>query len=164
MTFQVMNVTATGAPETVVKAPAGEAADRPDLRFVLISTVGVIVSVWLAYLVWDNGSKKLFIPRSDYATLAGVVLLAAAIERFLEPLSYYLLPADKDKKAADEKIGGQDVEAPHRGHLHPPHRGPRRQGGEAPRLTLTRRSAVRHTGILLSVSREDCCPPHRTSC
>lgn len=101
--FEVMNLSTTGQAEVIAKAPEGATDDRPDLRFVVISIAAVVVSVWLAYLVWDHGSKKLFVPRSDYATLAGVVLLAAAIERLLEPLSSYLLPADADKKDANEK-------------------------------------------------------------
>src|SRR4051794_2134989 len=44
---------------------------------------GVSIGVWLAYLVWEHNSKRLFVPRSDYTTVGGVILLATGTRRIL---------------------------------------------------------------------------------
>jgi hypothetical protein len=75
---------------------------RPHLRVVIGSLVLVVAVAGISWLLWKGVEPADFAPRSDYTALAGVVLLATAIERFLEPISRYLMPADEHEQQADE--------------------------------------------------------------
>lgn len=111
--FTVLNADATmplpiGAPPgSVAMAPvAGTTPHNLDRRpsglvvaaSVLAIAVTAVVSWWLWDVVFEPSD---FEPRSDYTALAGVIFLAAAIERLLEPVSRYLVPAEDEEKAAD---------------------------------------------------------------
>jgi MFS family permease len=104
--YSVVNTAVLPSDETIKCPVAGttsRAVDRrPSLVVVVVSFAIVAVVASIAWLLWKVIDPSDFVPRSDYTALAGVVLLATGIERLLEPLSRYLLPADDMEKDADE--------------------------------------------------------------
>jgi hypothetical protein len=106
----VVNQDQSGSAGVVAAAPTEPSPGVPSVGFVAVCMGAVAIAVWLAYLVWDHGSGRVFVPRSDYTALAGVVLLSTAVERLLEPVSYFLLPADPHQKSAnDTKAAATDA-------------------------------------------------------
>jgi hypothetical protein len=111
--FTVLNADATktssaGAPAgtVVVAAMAGTTPDnvnrRPNLVVVGASIAGIAIAAAISWWLWDVVVEPSdFVPRSDYTALAGVIFIATAIERLLEPVSRYLVPAEEQERKAD---------------------------------------------------------------
>lgn len=92
-TVTVPNVTGTGDAAQTAPVSASAAAERPSpaVAILSISTVAVaIVLMSLAHRYWIKPTPVLKIA-SSYVPYAGVVAAAAALERFLEPLSNLLM-------------------------------------------------------------------------
>jgi hypothetical protein len=74
-------------------------ADPPSWPWILaafgILAVGTIVS----YVVWRSVKPADFMPSSNYAVYAGLLVMALALERVLEPFSGLFIPSVKAKKA-----------------------------------------------------------------
>jgi hypothetical protein len=108
-TVRIKNLTtvagAAGVVETeVMGTPPSTAPDTRPGGWHLVGAAGVIVgAIVVAYLLWRGLDRPLFNPAAGYVPLVGVVLLAQAIERLLEPVSEYLVPKLKQETDAATK-------------------------------------------------------------
>jgi cytochrome b subunit of formate dehydrogenase len=78
---------------------------KPNLTFWLVVSSMLFVAVvailmWLAYHDWITPMPKPIQFTAGYVPYAGVVAVTAALERFLEPLTYVLLPDSQIKQVA----------------------------------------------------------------
>ena len=92
-TVTVPNVTGYGDAGQATPVSASAAAERPSARVAigsLSAVVAAIVLMSIAHRYWIKPTPSLKIARS-YVPYAGVVAAAAALERFLEPLSNLLM-------------------------------------------------------------------------
>ena len=71
--------------------------------------VAVILAAGTAgsYFLWKGLKPADFMPSSNYATYAGLFIMALAIERILEPFSGLFVPATKKKKAESRATAAQ---------------------------------------------------------
>jgi hypothetical protein len=102
--YRVENLAGTqpGSPPTAAPI-VGQADDQPiDLTLVLVAFALLTLAWFLAWFLFKAVDPPYFTPSSDYSAIAAVVLFATALERFLEPISKYLLPDVKEKKQVDE--------------------------------------------------------------
>jgi hypothetical protein len=66
----------------------------------VLSAFGILAAgTALSYLVWRSVKPADFLPSANYATYAGLFIMALAIERILEPFSGLFIPTTKEKKA-----------------------------------------------------------------
>lgn len=117
-TVTVPNVTGTGDAAQTAPVSASTAAEPPSATVAILSLFAVaaaIVLMSLAHRYWITPTPSLKIA-SSYVPYAGVVAAAAAaaIERFLEPLSNLLMNTKAQtakKEAATTKASAQTVGA-----------------------------------------------------
>ncbi len=76
------------------------AANPPPWQWVLSAFVILAAGAVGSYFLWKGVKPADFMPSSDYATYAGLFIMALAIERILEPFSGLFVPGTKRKKAA----------------------------------------------------------------
>jgi hypothetical protein len=76
------------------------AANPPPWQWILLAFVILAAGTVGSYFLWKGLKPADFKPSSDYATYAGLFIMALAIERILEPFSGLFLPGTKRKKAA----------------------------------------------------------------
>lgn len=76
------------------------AANPPTWQWILSAFVILAAGAAGSYFLWKGLKPADFVPSSNYATYAGLFIMALAIERILEPFSGLFLPATKTKKAA----------------------------------------------------------------
>lgn len=76
------------------------AANPPTWPWVLFAFIILAGGAAAAYYVWRAVKPSDFMPSSNYATYAGLFIMALAIERILEPFSGLFIPTTKQKKAA----------------------------------------------------------------
>lgn len=76
------------------------AANPPTWQWILSAFVILAAGAAGSYFLWKGLKPADFVPSSNYATYAGLFIMALAIERILEPFSGLFLPATKEKKAA----------------------------------------------------------------
>jgi len=104
---------AAAAPQNGQSGPGGQddtnvsdevksllAANPPTWQWILSAFVILAAGAAGAYFLWKGLKPADFMPSSNYATYAGLFIMALAIERILEPFSGLFLPATKEKKAA----------------------------------------------------------------
>ena len=92
-TVTVQNVTGTGDAATAAPVSATAAAQPPSAKVTsasLLAVAAAIVLMSFAHRYWIKPMPSLKIA-SSYVPYAGVVAAAAALERFLEPLSNLLM-------------------------------------------------------------------------
>ncbi len=99
----VANTEMDSTSGTMLTTPvsASAAADPPSVAtvvFSMLAVVAVAVVMCLAYRYWIKPTPIRLI--AGYVPYAGVVAAAAALERFLEPLSKLLMPTDQKKQEA----------------------------------------------------------------
>jgi hypothetical protein len=75
------------------------AANPPTWPWILFAFGILSAGTALSYLVWRSVKPADFLPSSNYATYAGLFIMALAIERILEPFSGLFVPTTKEKKA-----------------------------------------------------------------
>lgn len=88
-----------GGDDVVEEATALLAANPPAWPWALSAFVILAVGAAAAYYVWKWIKPADFMPSSNYATYAGLFIMALAIERILEPFSGLFVPTMKAKKA-----------------------------------------------------------------
>jgi hypothetical protein len=88
-----------GGDGVVEEATALLAANPPAWPWALSAFVILAVGAAAAYYVWKWIKPADFMPSSNYATYAGLFIMALAIERILEPFSGLFVPTMKAKKA-----------------------------------------------------------------
>jgi hypothetical protein len=76
------------------------AANPPPWQWILSAFVILAAGAVGSYFLWKGVKPADFKPSSDYATYAGLFIMALAIERILEPFSGLFVPGTKRKKAA----------------------------------------------------------------
>jgi hypothetical protein len=76
------------------------AANPPPWQWVLAAFIILAAGAVGSYFLWKGVKPADFMPSSDYATYAGLFIMALAIERILEPFSGLFVPGTKRKKAA----------------------------------------------------------------
>jgi len=76
------------------------AANPPPWQWILSAFVILAAGTAGSYFLWKGLKPPDFMPSSDYATYAGLFIMALAIERILEPFSGLFVPGTKRKKAA----------------------------------------------------------------
>jgi hypothetical protein len=75
------------------------AANPPTWQWILAAFVILVAGTAGSYFLWRALKPADFMPSSNYATYAGLFIMALAIERILEPFSGLFVPATKQKKA-----------------------------------------------------------------
>jgi hypothetical protein len=97
----------------------GTANPQPIRAMVAVGALVVFaVAAGIAWELWVPKERQpVFVPSSDYSALVGLLLSAAAIERFLEPFSPWLLSKKAEKateteKAKDAVTAAEDPEVP----------------------------------------------------
>jgi hypothetical protein len=88
-----------GGDDVVEEATALLAASPPAWPWALSAFLILAVGALIAYYVWKWIKPTDFMPSSNYATYAGLFIMALAIERILEPFSGLFVPTMKAKKA-----------------------------------------------------------------
>jgi hypothetical protein len=88
-----------GGSDVVEEATALLQANPPAWPWVLFAFFILAVGATIAYYLWKWIKPTDFMPSSNYATYAGLFILALAIERILEPFSGLFVPTVKVKKA-----------------------------------------------------------------
>jgi hypothetical protein len=63
----------------------------------------IVVTILASYLLWRGLDRPVFAPRAAYVPLAGVILIAQAVERLLEPVSDYLVSKQREEEHHDNK-------------------------------------------------------------
>lgn len=106
-TFTVTNIE-RAADGTTSESPVSSSAS-PVALWKPIVAIGAIAAVafvmWFAYADWIKpGVIQL---KASYVPFAGIVVVAAALERLLEPLSDVLLPRDSQSQAAPKQQAAQ---------------------------------------------------------
>ena len=76
------------------------AANPPPWQWILSAFVILAAGTVGSYFLWKGLKPADFVPSSNYATYAGLFIMALAIERILEPFSGLFVPGTKRKKAA----------------------------------------------------------------
>jgi hypothetical protein len=74
-------------------------ANPPSWPWVLFALLILAAGTLGAYFLWKWRNPADFVPSSNYATYAGLFIMALAIERILEPFSGLFVPSMKVKKA-----------------------------------------------------------------
>jgi hypothetical protein len=87
-----------GAQSVIDEADSLLEADPPTGQWIVIAFVILVLGTALAYGVWLWLKPGDFMPSSNYATYAGLFIMALAIERILEPFSGLFIPSTKAKK------------------------------------------------------------------
>jgi len=88
-----------GGDGVVEEATALLAASPPAWPWALSAFLILAVGTLVGYYVWKWIKPTDFMPSSNYATYAGLFIMALAIERILEPFSGLFVPTMKAKKA-----------------------------------------------------------------
>jgi len=83
------------------------AANPPPWQWILSAFVIIAAGTVGSYFLWKGLKPADFKPSSDYATYAGLFIMALAIERILEPFSGLFAPGTKRKKAASRATAAQ---------------------------------------------------------
>jgi hypothetical protein len=108
-----------GAQSVIDEADSLLEADPPTGQWIVIAFVILVLGTALAYGIWLWLKPGDFMPSSNYATYAGLFIMALAIERILEPFSGLFIPSTKAKKvrsratAAHAKRALAAVTGPH---------------------------------------------------
>lgn len=88
-----------GGNQTVVdEADSLLLAEPPTGQWILFAFVILVLGSALSYGVWQWLKPGDFMPSSNYASYAGLFIMALAIERILEPFSGLFVPSTKAKK------------------------------------------------------------------
>jgi hypothetical protein len=115
-TVTVTNVTGTGDTAQTAPVSASTAAAPPSKWVTVLSIAGVVAAIILmslAHRYWIKPTPTLKIA-TGFVPYAAVVAAAAALERFLEPLSSLLMNSKAQaakKDAADKKADAQTAGA-----------------------------------------------------
>jgi hypothetical protein len=91
----------TGGPMQTNQVAASAAASQTGTPVVICSMLAVLavtVIMWLAYHDWIKPIPVHF--TASYVPYAGIIVITAGLERFLEPLSQVLMPSSPAKQAA----------------------------------------------------------------
>ena len=94
----------TSVPDQVEKLLA---ANPPTWGWILSAFVILAAGTAGSYFLWKGLKPADFMPSSNYATYAGLFIMALAIERILEPFSGLFVPATKKKKAESRATAAQ---------------------------------------------------------
>jgi hypothetical protein len=87
-------------PDVSAEVDSILAVNPPTGRWIAYAFAILAVGTVGAYYLWKWRKPADFMPSSNYATYAGLFIMALAIERILEPFSGLFIPGMKRKKAA----------------------------------------------------------------
>jgi hypothetical protein len=100
----VENLTQRGEAAPPTAAPIiGQADDQQVDGSLVMVAFALLTMAWFgAWFLFKAVDPPYFAPSSDYSAIAALVLFATALERFLEPISKYLLSDAAEKKQVSE--------------------------------------------------------------
>jgi hypothetical protein len=96
-----------GQPDVSAQVDSILAVNPPTGRWIAYAFAILAAGTVGAYYLWVWRKPADFMPSSDYATYAGLFIMALAIERILEPFSGLFIRGMKEKKATSRATAAQ---------------------------------------------------------
>ena len=118
------------------------AANPPTWPWILSAFVILAAGTAASYFVWKGVKPADFMPSSNYATYAGLFIMALAIERILEPFSGLFVPTMKVKKATSRATAARAKRAQTAATISGPHAAAVVPVGPAKRVAVAQQAAV----------------------
>lgn len=94
-------------PDVAAEVDSVLALNPPTWRWIVYAFAFLIAGTVGAYYIWKWRKPADFMPSSNYATYAGLFIMALAIERILEPFSGLFIRGMNEKKATSRAATAQ---------------------------------------------------------
>jgi hypothetical protein len=94
-------------PDVAAEVDSILAVNPPTWRWIVYAFVFLVAGTVGAYYLWKWRKPADFMPSSNYATYAGLFIMALAIERILEPFSGLFIRGMDEKKATSRAAAAQ---------------------------------------------------------